>query len=800
MLRKRRLRKRHLGFLVAPVALAVAVSVGVTPALAESPPLEPGNSKMTDPEETTWQGIEIPTQGVLPKREQHPSLLFGSDDVARLRDRAAGKADDPRGFYASRWQRIKRDADAAVDRPVSDNDNDKTRAASALAFAWTVTGEQRYRDAAVANLKAAYSHPQDDKDLYIGLQLTNYALAYDWVAGDGISGADDAAMRSAIRWGAQWLRDYLDRPGVRPHNHRSKAALALGLWALAASSEPEAADWLDAALDSANRVFRYQFTQDGVYREGGYYWIFTLINLAPFMHAYRNVSGVDLFTPLRPAFEASLKISTPEGWLPNVEDGWYKNTWLVTAAGAYRNARTPLSRSGTLGQLFQWRFFDSDWETVRYDDNFTGARDQYYGWTQEFVLYDSAIAERKPDQAAATVDMNAGPRGGVTVFRNNWNRGDHTTRWAYFNGVAMSDNHDHADGLQFVIHAENSVLAYDSGYGPGRFSKRADWVGPDRHNVVTADGAAVGDPTPTRHFLNTPGFGFAEKSAAYWNDQDARATRAVAFVGGDYFVVSDQLSAATEKTWAHGYRNRGALTGGDGRWTWTTAPGPWGEAASMHSLLLPRSADTNTVADGFNGYGDNSYVDGDPYPDPSTDLEDTTALRSEQTGTQAQYLQVLVPRPVAGATPELEDLSDGGVLGARVTSGDTVDTFLTQPESALATVGDLAARATWAWSRVEGGTAHGWTMRDGTELRLGDRLLARASAPISATGDLSDQRRTSVQIAETDASYTLRLAGPAGSRPVAAFFNDQPVEFSGAAETASVSLRGGGDLRIVWGR
>jgi hypothetical protein len=68
--------------LAAAVAVLLAITGSLGPAGAASPPLVPGESTGNDPDEEWWEGITIPTEGVLPAEEVHPSLYGGEDAIA----------------------------------------------------------------------------------------------------------------------------------------------------------------------------------------------------------------------------------------------------------------------------------------------------------------------------------------------------------------------------------------------------------------------------------------------------------------------------------------------------------------------------------------------------------------------------------------------------------------------------------------------------------------------------------------------------------------------------------------------
>ncbi len=766
--------------------LLITFSVVGLSTFAASPPLIPGRSKGSDPDERWWEGIILPKQGVLPAREIHPSMYFDQSFLPVLRERAYGKTFDPDNYYLSRWSRISRDANNFVGMVVTTNDDQKAMAAKNLAFTYLITENTRYLEKAVANLKEAYSKMQNN-DLCIATQMSNYAVAYDWVA-PFLSKKDDVIIRTAIKKGANWLYSYLRHGTARNHNHRAKAAAALGSWSLAFSADRDAGRYLDLAMLNMHNVWKYMFTKDGIYRDGsGYYWVFTVINSTPFLWQYKNVAGVDLFPAMQPVFEWELKTSTPEGWLPNLSDGWYKMPWLVTVAAAYKKTPSSLGNA-TLGEHFQWRFFNADWLPVRYDGNWTGAGNQYYGWPEEFILYDSTITQQVPGISKASIDMNAGPRGGCTILRSNWNYNDPATRYLYFEGTPMSYNHGHADALQFIIHAENTIMAVDAGYGPQRFSGREQYCHGPQHNIITADGFELGDPEPTKLFINTEFFDLVEKEASYYNDKNARQSRSIAFPGQEYFVIMDTCTSTTPKTWNAYYHNRGTLSVQDNHLVWTTTEGEWGAAAKMHAFMLPASMKLTTDQGKFNPYGSSS-----------SDVETTTYLTMTQEGTTAQYIQILVPRSLAASAPSFTDLSTEKSLGAKVEFDDKFDLFVNQKNLVPLKAGDLTVVATFAWVREEKGTLKYWAVKEGTEATYKGELLFKSDRPISIAINAENYQQFSGYVSSGDKTpVKLMIYKPHGQICHNLSFAGSKLPVSEDREKIILELQGSGELLIEW--
>ncbi|GFJ83978.1 hypothetical protein [Phytohabitans houttuyneae] len=700
------------------------------------------------------RGITLPDVP-LPERERHPRLDFTEADLPRIRERATGGAADPHRLYARNWQRILADVTSG-DFDGDSADDAASRRAKANAFAYAVTGNPSYREQALSAMESAF-RGFDSDDAYIAAQLTNYTQAYDYVAGDGA--ADELRpARAAIKRGAQWLADWIngEQPegsNPRPHNHRSKAALALGLWSLVFAADPAARDWLALAVEQVNTVYRYMFTRDGVYLDGyAYYWTYQIFQVVPFLYAVRNIAGVDAFAPMRPVFEWMVRDSGPQGWLMNIEDSWVKTAWTAVVAGPYLSADTKLSRTAALGNVLQWRFFAQDWAATRYPESWTGASNQAYVWPDEIIHIDQDIAETAPD--ADGFDFY--DRGGnTTVMRSDWRYGDRTTRWVMFYGAPQSNNHDHCDVMQVLLNAENTVLLNDSGYGPKRFSERSAWTPPDRHNVVTMDGAGVRDVFANPVNLNGAAADYSEKLAYY--DQSVPGEpgtrswrRGVLFAAHDYVVVADSLHSPQEQQWDSYLRARGTFERQGPLAVWTTPDNVFGDSAKLYAFTLPSGGAESTGSGWSNLFGAKKAA---------PDTEQTTFVHGRQRAAAAQFLSVAVPRPASAAAPVFTDQSGPGTLAASVAYDGHTDTVLKQLENTERTAGSLSTDGRLAWTRQAGPALTAWQLVDGTRLAHGGKSYVEASARLSLTADLAARLPVVDVAAGSTQEYTLRVAG-----------------------------------------
>ncbi|MYI42908.1 MAG: hypothetical protein F4113_03145, partial [Rhodothermaceae bacterium] len=377
--------------------------------------LVPAHALAQHPRYDTYTGFATDTTPVLPAAEKHPSLYFSADFIPELRLR---KADQGSRYYTL-WRNFRADALRYITKDMSLMDeNDRPRAAKTLAFWWIMEEDSTALEKAVEALLLAYDGvPQTGEkpydEIYRATWLQNYAAAYDWVY-DQLTSDQNTEIRRRIAEETQYLRDNImvgARLAPRPHNHRSKPAWAIGTAALVLSDHDQAADWLSHALEAANTVTRYQFSADGIYREGGHYWMYNAVNFIPFLWHYLNVSGVDLFGDYQPAFEWPIRVRTGRGQIPNIEDSYLKPAPTHMVAAAYRGVPTSLNTDVDFAAICQWNYEN----TRLIEHNYTGATVDVTWEIDEYILFDSSI-----ESAAPTTSPNQFLEGGQVVFRRSW--------------------------------------------------------------------------------------------------------------------------------------------------------------------------------------------------------------------------------------------------------------------------------------------------------------------------------------------------------------------------------------------
>jgi hypothetical protein len=683
-----------------------------------------------------YTGWAVPTEPVLPGREVHPSLWFRAGDVDALRARATADEFARRLMQEIRASRYVSDPLPEAPPPIeADKETwhkywgDIPQFAAYNGFlSWIEEDEsarERYRSRAIEALLRAFDgdlYRIDPRgkgsaadEIYRGVWLQNFATAYDLVQ-PWLGAEEDAAIRERLAQEAGYLSSILFELAESPHNHLSKPAWGVGSMALALSEHPEAAQWLENALRASNANTRFYFSEDGVYREGSHYYIFSLINFVPFLYHYRNVSGMDLFPIFQPAFEAPIAMRTARGWMPNIEDSYLRPFPSFMVQGAYRGRHTYLRPEGDLAQVLAWNWANTDMAT--FDDseretgfNYSGASWDYAKPLFEFLTYDPDIAPAAPTHSP-TIFLDSG----VSIFRNAWDLPPAEQRWLLFQGIAEADNHQHFDHLSFILAAKGQLMASDSGYSRSSYGEeiRTTWYRTARaHNVVTANGEAPVDhsesiPPTMKYRLDTDFFDFEEKTAIYAAGGQHR--RAIAFPGEEYFIVVDDVELPEPRevnVLFHGGRSK--VAGEGNTRVWTYSDDRYGSAARLHSIHI--GGDQSRLTD---HEGEVTYIKGDYELFPYVALEQHTAAGA--------FLQIFVPTAIEEDAPQWVDLSAGQVRAARVTHHDSEDLVLSQRERRTVVLAGMETDGTFAFVRK--GSDGFVAAREATYLRIPQEGLA----------------------------------------------------------------------------
>ncbi len=558
----------------------------------------------------SYTGFELPLDVTMPEKEIHPSLWFSEPDVAGLWQKK-----DSDKFAAAFWKEVSTSEFLLAELPpVPTAEDDKkvihkyygtlTQAAMYNAFMalFETPKKQAYLESAIEALDRGYMGPLYELDpiikgsavdeIYQGIWAQNFAGAYDWIQ-PKLTPAQDKKIRGHLIKHATYMNKHLFSWASRPHNHLSKPAWGLGSMALLLSSEPEARTWLRTAIEAANANTRYHFGEDGIYREGSHYYLFSKINFLPFLYHYRNTTNYDPFPVFQPAFEWPLRVRNGKGWMPNQEDSFIRPYASHLAAAAYKEAPTRLHSTAPLGSLLHWNFLNTDLDPFHASEkvtgyNYTGATWDYPKPLVEYLTYAPEIKPIAPD-----VEPTQFMESGQTVFRSDWVGGDRAHRYLLFHGVPDADNHEHFDHLSFILFAENQMMSSDGGYTRKSYGEamRKEWyLTPEAHNVVMVEGKAPEDSAPgigpsSSGRLSTSWFATEKKTASY--KEGGTHSRIVSMIENDRFAMVDLVKLPSAKKVdivMHG--GRATLTGDKVHSVWHYKEDTYGPECSMDQWFL----------------------------------------------------------------------------------------------------------------------------------------------------------------------------------------------------------------------
>ena len=305
-----RVRSRYFCRLLPSLAFALclAVTSSCAPTACASEPANP-----------------IPPASSLqsPASFPHPRLYCTAADLPRLR----GLRTD--GLHAGVWKNIEHSAGwcltqnprkhwiaPVVPDPIYENLYDRFYAIMAdlaitehLAFAYALSGEARYGDAArdwvLASCRAwqreADGEPDGGKAYAVCRLLKGLAVGYD-LAFDRFSDDQRKEVRDTlVRIGDKYFLGYFSTPtiageGFQTH-HATVEWASLGVAALALVGEaPQADAWLTATIKKfEDHLLPLGLAIDGAQVEGATFWASTMHYRLFFMDALRRVRGQDLF-------------------------------------------------------------------------------------------------------------------------------------------------------------------------------------------------------------------------------------------------------------------------------------------------------------------------------------------------------------------------------------------------------------------------------------------------------------------------------------------------------------------------
>ncbi len=673
------------------------------------------------------QAPVFPTTPVLPPAGR-PGLLLDASDVPGLVSRIS------RAPYAGWWATVRALAEqAAAAGPGSASLSEETRArwAKAAAFAWVMTGDVRYRDAAALALGAVGTGPNaplDDLGPNLGAtsrtvltassHLQAACIAYDLVRAALTAGelalAESRLAAAAEQIYGQRSADPSNQDYVNNWRIKAGAAIATaGLTLPAATTAPGGTrpiDWLGRGLAAIAQVLPV-VVKSGWNREGAWYTTYSLGNLLPFAIHYRRASAQDVFPVLEPLFAHALMLRQPNGRQPAIEDSpetdlpWGVAAPFLSQPGQYQAAWLSATSAST-------NFGNNDVKEV-----------------DEIAVVDDTIAPAPRADASVLDGANAIAKlvaaGGVTATVDGA---------ADFESYFLGGGHTHADPLGLVVFAQGEALLVDAGYGPNGYSSpnRSYYVLAGAHNVLTYDGTApwLTRPAQLRAYLDGGAAGaLASLETDYASPfvpgapADAHVRRSALLAGPRALYVADEIVRATPSTLAALFHARGTRTvvseGGSGaEVSWSRARG----AAPATRLRIVSAASRPITVARASGW----------YSETWGHEEALDYVRLEAAGaTSLRVISVLDLGDPSQAPLAVTRPACTGFECLEVSDGAGVDTLLLGDGATPLSASGVEASARFARVRREGGAVTAAQIEEATLLRVAGADLIRSARPAS---------------------------------------------------------------------
>ncbi|MCD6506225.1 heparinase II/III family protein [Candidatus Poribacteria bacterium] len=482
----------------------------------------------------------IPPNPTATLKRDHPRLIITRDELERVK-RAIGENEMARRYF----ERIKRQADKILSEPpVRYEIPDGLRLLGVsrrclnriyhLATMFRLSGDRRYKERAVRELKAAANFPDWNPRHFLDTaEMTHaFAIGYDWLY-DSLSDGERRMIREAIiEKGIDPALRVYERGGWWAkcnHNWNQVCNGGIAIGALAIADEiPDLADRvLGYALESIKIPMR-MFNPDGGWAEGPGYW------------NYATSYNVYLLAALETALGTDFGLSD----MPGFSETGYFCIYMTGPLWKTFNYADSGDRAPHASQMF--------WLARRFDK-------PVYAWYQHHMashhvhpldlLWFDPRSE-SPSEEGLPLDRwfhNVN----VVFLRSRWE--DERAIFIGFKGGDNKANHSHLDLGSFVLDADGHRWAVDLGADdyniPGYFGRQR-WsyyrLRTEGHNTITLNGENQ-DPhaeAPIVDFKSTPDLASAaaDLSAAY-GDLAEKVLRTVSLVERRYVLIRDVIKA-----------------------------------------------------------------------------------------------------------------------------------------------------------------------------------------------------------------------------------------------------------------
>ena len=426
--------------------------------------------------------VQAPEHPLATLRHGHPRLIATDADFTRLRELVRSDS-TAAGIYAN----LKRQADQMLGQPtvvhrlIGPRLLDQSRLCLervyTLALVYRISGEAKYLDRAVTELRAAAAFPDWNPSHFLDVaEMTHaFAIGYDWLY-QNLSPQDRALFRKAIT--EKGLDEAIKiyklhnwwTVAVHNWNQVCNGGITLGALAIA-DEDPARAEYVVKQSVESIQLAMASYAPDGGWAEGPGYW------------QYATSYNVFYLAGLQTALGTDFGLSS----LPGFEHAGDFRIYFQGPAGTFNYADAHPS-AGTAPEMF-WlahRFSQPvfAWDELRHLS--AGDRPQALDVVWYQPAGQSPTAAQWPLQRMFE-NVN------VAFLRSDWDSPD-----AFWIGVKGGDNHanhSHLDLGSFVLDARGVRWALDLGSDnynlPGYFGKQRYTyyrLRTESHNTVLIDG------------------------------------------------------------------------------------------------------------------------------------------------------------------------------------------------------------------------------------------------------------------------------------------------------------------------
>ena len=428
--------------------------------------------------------IPVPEHPLATLRPSHPRLIATEDDFTRLRKLVASDE-----FAAALYAELKRQADrigdqqTVVHRLIGPRLLDQSRLCLdrvyTLAMVYRLSGEPKYLNRAVTELRAAAAFPDWNPSHFLDVsEMTHaFAIGYDWLFQD-LTPEDRALFRRAIaEKGLDEAIKIYKRHNwwtIAVHNWNQVCNGGITLGALAiADEDPERAEYVAKQSIESIQLAMASYAPEGGWAEGPGYWQYATSYNVYYLAGLHSALGTDFGLSSLPGF---------------AQAGNFR-VYFQGPAGTfnYADAHAP---AGNAPEMF-WlasRFSQPvfAWDEVRH------LKSAGHPHALDLLWYDPK--PKIETAGAAHWPLRRMFRGvNVAFLRGDWESPD--AFWVAVKGGDNMANHSHLDLGSFVLDARGVRWALDLGSDdynlPGYFGRERFTyyrLRTESHNTVLIDG------------------------------------------------------------------------------------------------------------------------------------------------------------------------------------------------------------------------------------------------------------------------------------------------------------------------